>query len=68
VICDLSEAIQAGGVTVMDSWKERSVMGDKSQKDKNKGLKQKAAKEAKKEKKRRAKQERASDSNALIRQ
>ena len=65
MICDLSEAIQAGGVTVMDSWKERSVMGDKSQKDKNKGLKQKVAKEAQKEKRRREKQERAPGSNVL---
>ena len=40
-------------------------MGDKGQKDKNKGLKQKAAKEAKKEKRRQKKQERASGSNVL---
>jgi hypothetical protein len=40
-------------------------MGDKGQKDKMKGLKQKAAKEAKKEKGRRVKQERSSGSNLL---
>ena len=43
-------------------------MGDKGQKDKNKGLKQKAAREAKKEKEKRDKQQGASDSNALIRE
>jgi len=43
-------------------------MGDESQKDKNKGLKQKAAKEAKEEKGKRDRQERASGSSALIRE
>ena len=42
-------------------------MGDKSQKDKDKGLKQKAAREAKKEKGKRDRQEKASGSDALIR-
>jgi hypothetical protein len=46
----------------------RSVMGDKSQKDKNKALKQKAAREAKKEKKKRDRQEKPSSSTALLRQ
>jgi hypothetical protein len=41
-------------------------MGDKGQKDKNKGLKQKAAREVKKQKEKRERQERASGSNALI--
>jgi hypothetical protein len=40
-------------------------MGDKGQKDKKKGLKQKAAKEAGKDKRRREKQEKASGSNVL---
>jgi hypothetical protein len=40
-------------------------MGDKGQRDKKKGLRQKAAKEAKKEKRRREKQERTSCSNVL---
>ena len=43
-------------------------MGDKSQKDKNKGLKQKAAREAKEEKRKRDRQERASRPNSLIRE
>ena len=40
-------------------------MGDKGQKDKKKGLKQKAAMEAEKEKGRRKKQEKASGSNLV---
>ena len=43
-------------------------MGDKSQKDKNKGVKQRAAREAKKDRRRRDKQERASRSNSLLRE
>ena len=43
----------------------RFAMGDKGQRDKKKGLGQKAAKEAKKEKRRREKQERTSCSNVL---
>ncbi len=43
-------------------------MGDKGQKDKNKGLKQKAAREAKKEKGKRDRRAKASSSNALIRE
>lgn len=42
-------------------------MGDKGQKNKTKGLKQKAVKEAKKEKRRREKQESAPGSNVLFR-
>lgn len=67
MIVGLARAIQASGGTVMDSWKGRFVMGDKGQKDKNKGRKQKAAKEAKNDRKKRDKQERASGSNALVR-
>jgi len=40
-------------------------MGDKSQKDKNKGLKQKAAREAKRETSRRKKQDKAPGFSAL---
>ena len=40
-------------------------MGDKGQKDKNKGLKQKAAKEAKKKNRRREKEDRASGGKLL---
>ena len=42
-------------------------MGDKGQKDKNKGLKQKAAREAKKKMEKRDKQRRAANSEALVR-
>lgn len=42
-------------------------MGDKSRKDKNKGLKQKAARLAKEEKRQLDKQERASRSSSLLR-
>jgi hypothetical protein len=59
VIVGLAEGIQAWRGTGEDSEKGKCVMGDKSQKDKNKSLKQKAAREVKKKE--------ASDSKALIR-
>ena len=68
MIVGLAGAIQASRGTVMDSKKERSVMGDKGQKDKNKGMKQKAAKDAKKERRKRDRQARASGSSTLIRE
>ena len=66
MISSPAEAIRALQGTAIDYLENgRYAMGDKGQKDKNKGLKQKAAKEAKKEKGRREKQERAPGSNVL---
>ena len=65
MIVGLAEAIE-GFTRDRDRFLERgSVMGDKGQKDKNKGLKQRAAKEAKKEKRRREKQARSAGISVL---
>jgi hypothetical protein len=69
VTVGLAEAIRASRGTAIDYLKKgRCAMGDKGQKDKNKGLKQKAAKEAKKDRRKRDRQERASRSSSLIRE
>ena len=68
MIVGLAEAIRASQGPRLILAKGRFAMGDKGQKDKNKGQKQKVAKEAKKARKKRDRQERASSSGALIRE